>query len=82
MKSQLNYGETTITSAGQSYYEPPETHVTIAENPSTTESCVFFFTEIIDTKVWEEEGQDALYKLDPGYEWDGMRGSCGEHFTR
>ncbi|KAJ5991636.1 hypothetical protein N7499_004052 [Penicillium canescens] len=68
VKLQLNYGETTIDCAGQSHYEPPETHVTIAENPSTTETCVFFFTEIIDTKVWEKEGEDALYKIDPEYE--------------
>ena len=68
VRGQLNDEETTIKSAGESSYEPPDAHVTIAENPSTTEPCVFFFTEIIDTKVWENEGENALYKIDPGYE--------------
>ncbi|KAJ5334646.1 hypothetical protein N7452_007049 [Penicillium brevicompactum] len=60
----LNGEEPKIECAGDSHYEPADTHNTISENPSRTESCRFFFTEVLDTAIWKAQGMEALFKLD------------------
>lgn len=64
VKVGLNGKEPKIECAGDSHYEPADTHVTLAVNPSSIESCRFFFTEVLDTEIWESQGKKALFKLD------------------
>ncbi|KAJ5336307.1 hypothetical protein MYU51_012373 [Penicillium brevicompactum] len=63
----LNDGEPFTKVAKEGWLEDASVHVTRSENPSETEPAIFLSTVVIDTKLYEKEGDDCLYTIDPPY---------------
>ncbi|KAJ9489589.1 hypothetical protein VN97_g3671 [Penicillium thymicola] len=66
-RGAVNNGEPFVFHAGQAWFEVPQDHVTLSENPSKTEPAIFLSTVVIDSDLYDEQGDDALYKIDPPY---------------
>lgn len=58
---------------GETWYEAPGCHHKICDNYSETETATLLATFVVDTKVVEEGGYDALVQVDEEYKDVSLR---------
>lgn len=65
--NKMNNDPTLVLTKGETWYEAPGCHHKISQNASQTEPLVLFATFVVETKVVEERGMEALVQIDEEY---------------